>query len=307
MTPSCAVVICAHTDERRPQIERAIESVRCQVPPADEVVLVSDHNDGLASWARARFPDVVVVTNPNQRGESGARNAGVAAVHSDIVVFLDDDAAAGPGWLDHLLSHYDAADVLGVGGAADPDWHAGRPTWFPREFDWVVGCTYRGLPEHPAEVRNLMGCNMSFRRSVIEQAGGFYEGLGRTGANAFGCSETEFCIRAQNRLGGRLIFDPRARISHQVPSERTTWRYFARRCRAEGRSKAQVARRLSRTSALSVERVYVRHTLTQGVVRRIGRLGRERGAVSRIATIVAGATITASSYALSAAQRDHAS
>lgn len=299
--PTSAVIICAHTDERRPQIVRAVQSVREQVPAPEELVLVSDHNEGLAEWARSAFPDVLVVTNPNQRGESGARNAGVAAVGTDVVVFLDDDAAAAPGWLEHLLAHYEDPEVLGVGGAADPDWQVGRPSWLPREFDWVVGCTYRGLPEEPLSVRNLMGCNMSFRRSVIEQAGGFYEGLGRTGANAFGCSETEFCIRAQQLLGGRLVFEPGARISHQVPAERTTWRYFARRCRAEGRSKAHVAGRTNRTAATASERTYVSQVLTQGVTRRIGRLGRERGAMARIATIIAGTAITTSSYALSLA------
>lgn len=299
---SCAVVICAHTDERRPQIVRAIESVRAQSPAPDQVVLVSDHNEGLAAWARAQFPDVRVTTNPNQRGESGARNAGVAEVSADLVVFLDDDAVAEPGWLAHLLAHYDDPEVIGVGGAADPDWQSDRPTWLPREFDWTIGCTYRGLPERPADVRNLMGCSMSFRRSVIERAGGFYEGLGRTGANALGCSETEFCIRAQQRLGGRLVFEPRARIAHQVPVERTTRRYFAKRCWAEGRSKAHVARRTNRSTALASERTYVSRVLTQGVARRIGRLGRERGAIPRIATIIAGAAITASSYALAVAR-----
>ncbi len=304
--PTSAVVICAHTDERRPQIVRAVDSVRAQSPATDEVVLVIDHNDGLAAWARAEFPDVVVVTNANHRGESGARNAGVAAVGADVVVFLDDDAAAHPGWLGHLLAHYDDPDVLGVGGAADPDWQDGRPTWLPREFDWVVGCTYRGLPEEPSSVRNLIGCNMSFRRSVIEQAGGFYEGLGRTGANALGCSETEFCIRAPHLLEGRLVFEPNARISHQVPAGRTTWRYFAKRCRAEGRSKAHVARRTTSSAALASERTYVSRVLTQGVIRRIGRLGRERGALPRIATIIAGATITASSYAVAVSRGSRA-
>lgn len=298
MTPSCAVVICTHTDERRPHIERAVASVRDQSTPPDEIVLVADHNEGLGEWARATFPGVTVVDNPNTRGESGARNAGVAATSSEVVAFLDDDAAAADDWLTHLLSWYQDPDVLGVGGSARPAWHSGRPTWFPREFDWVVGCTYRGLPERPSGVRNLMGCNMSFRRSVIIDAGGFDEGLGRTGGDALGCSETEFCIRATQLLDGRLVFDPRASIDHHVPAGRTTWRYFVTRCRAEGRSKARMAHRTPRREPLHVERTYVTGTLAQGVVRRVGRLGRERGAVLRVATIVVGAGVTAASFAL---------
>lgn len=294
---SCAVVICAHTDERRTETARAVESVLAQVHPPDELVVVIDHNEGLLAWARDRFPEATVVPNTHPRGESGARNSGVAAVRSEVVVFLDDDATAAPDWLGHLLAWYQDPDVIGVGGAADPEWQAGRPAWFPEEFDWVVGCSYRGLPEEPATIRNLMGCNMSFRRQVIERAGGFYEGLGRTGGDAFGCSETEFCIRAQRELGGRFVFDPRARIAHQVPAQRGTWRYFARRCRAEGRSKAMVASRTSREDALASERRYVRTTLPKGVARGLRELGRAPGAAGRVGAIVLGVTVTGANYA----------
>ena len=109
-----------------------------------------------------------------------------------------------------------------------------------------------------------MGCNMCFRRDVIERAGGFYDGLGRTGNDGFGCSETEFCIRARRLLGGRFVFEPAARIHHRVPQGRTTWRYFAARCRAEGRSKAHLADREGQDEALALEKTYVRRTLPDG-------------------------------------------
>ena len=301
--PSSAVVICAHTDDRRLETARAVDSVLAQTHPADEIVVVIDHNDGLLAWARDRFTGATVVANTRARGESGARNSGVAEVHSDVVAFLDDDATAHPDWLGHLLSWYEEPEVLGVGGAADPHWRSGRPAWFPEEFDWVVGCSYRGLPEEPATIRNLMGCNMSFRRDVIMEAGGFYEGLGRTGGDAFGCSETEFCIRAQRELGGRFVFEPRARIAHQVPADRGTWGYFTRRCRAEGRSKAMVARRTSRAEALALERRHVRTTLPQGIVRGLRDVGRTPGAVGRVAAIVLGTSLTAGTYAVGRATR----
>jgi hypothetical protein len=136
-----------------------------------------------------------------------------------------------------------------------------------------------------------MGCNMSFRRSVIDDAGGFYDGLGRTGNDGFGCSETEFCIRAQRLLGGRFVFEPAARIHHRVPSGRTTWKYFAARCRAEGRSKARLAGREGADEALALERTYVRRTLPRGVVR-----GLRDAAPRRSLAIVAGAGLTATGY-----------
>jgi len=36
------------------------------------------------------------------------------------------------------------------------------PIWFPEELDWIVGCSYEGLPKRRTYVRNPIGCNMSF-------------------------------------------------------------------------------------------------------------------------------------------------
>ena len=47
-----------------------------------------------------------------------------------------------------LVSAYRDPDVLGAGGWIIPAWQLGMPAWFPEEFLWVVGCSYRGLPMH---------------------------------------------------------------------------------------------------------------------------------------------------------------
>jgi glycosyltransferase involved in cell wall biosynthesis len=295
--PTASVVICAHTLDRWADLQAAVASVRPQLADGDQLVVVVDHNDELHARATETFGGVEVVANTGPRGESGARNAGVAVTTGEVVAFLDDDATAEPGWLDALLGWYADPEVLGVGGAADPRWDTARPRWFPTEFDWVVGCSYRGLPTTAAPIRNLMGCNMSFRRSVIDEAGGFYEGLGRTGNDGSGCSETEFCLRARRMLGGRYVFEPAARIRHRVPAGRTTLRYFATRCRAEGRAKAHLADREGADDALELERAYVRRTLPGGVVRGVADLTRrDTAGPARSLAIVAGLAATATGY-----------
>src|SRR5439155_542168 len=78
-----------------------------------------------------------------------ARTTGIdRADRGDVIAFLDDDAVAEPDWLETMLRAYGDGSVMAVGGRIEPLWAAGRPGWFPPEFDWVVGCTYVGLPEH---------------------------------------------------------------------------------------------------------------------------------------------------------------
>jgi GT2 family glycosyltransferase len=294
-----SVVLCAYTLERWSDIEQAVASLQRQTVPPTQVVLVADHNDELLHRARATFPGVTCVPNTGPRGLSGARNSGVATAVGDVVAFLDDDAAAEPDWVERLLDAFGEDDVIGVGGGVLPDWRAPRPPWFPDEFLWVVGCSYEGLPRTRAEVRNPIGANMAFRRDVFADAGGFDTDIGRLGKDAAGCEETEFAIRARRaRAGSRVLVEPAARCHHHVPADRVTRRYFRRRCRAEGRSKAVVSRLAGAESALSTERVYVRRTLPAGVVRGLGDLVRgDRSGAARSWAIVEGVLLTASSYA----------
>lgn len=299
-TLTFSAVVCAYTLDRWADIVAAVGSLRAQTRRPDEILLVVDHNDELLERARAAFRGVRCVANSGAQGLSDARNTGVSLATGDVVGFLDDDAEADERWVERMLAAYEDDDVLGVGGAALPAWRGPRPAWFPDEFLWVVGCSYTGLPGTRAEIRNPIGANMSFRRAVLTASGGFDAGLGRLGRDAAGCEETEFSIRARAaHPGGRVVYEPTALCRHGVSPDRLGKDYFARRCRAEGRSKALVASLAGSDAALSSERTYVVRTLPLGVLRglRDGLTGRPDG-FARAWTIVQGLALTGAAYAL---------
>ncbi|MFC9328226.1 glycosyltransferase family 2 protein [Kitasatospora sp. NPDC057015] len=292
-TPTLSVVVCAYTQDRWDDLCAAVASVRAQHPPPAELLLVIDHCPALERRAAGGLP-ATVIANAGPKGLSGARNTGMAAAAGEVVAFLDDDAVAAPGWTARLLAGYRDPAVLGVGGLVEAWWETGRPGWFPPEFDWVVGCSYRGLPEHGCEVRNFIGANMSFRRADAVAAGGFRTELGRVGTKPLGCEETELCLRIAARNPGALLrHEPGAVVRHHVPRARTSWAYFRARCYAEGRSKAQVARLAGARPALSSERRYLLHTLPAAVARGLGR-----GELRTVAASLAGVGTTAFGYAL---------
>jgi glucosyl-dolichyl phosphate glucuronosyltransferase len=308
---TATVVVCVYTEKRWDDIVAAVESVAAQDVAPVETLVVVDHNPALLERVQAELADVRVLANAHVQGLSGARNTAIAEAKGDIVVFLDDDARARPGWLAALLAPYDDATVQAVGGVAHPRW----PTWpnggrrplvlpgahptdgdATGELDWIVGCTYTGQPTAQAEVRNLMGCNMSFRREVFERIGGFAEDLGRIGRNPLGCEETELCIRARQayqRAGEpiRILFEPTAVVDHHVSPDRIEWAYLRRRSWAEGLSKAAVSKLVGSDDALSTERSYVAKVLPAALLREL-----KEGRVTSAAAVVTALACTTAGY-----------
>jgi glycosyltransferase involved in cell wall biosynthesis len=292
------VVICAYTADRWETLRLAADAALKQLSPDDELLIIVDHNDELLTSCRSSLDRCLVIPNGYGRGLSGARNTAVDEAHGSIVVFLDDDAVPLDGWLEALRAPYADESVHGVGGLIRPHWPGDQPGWFPEEFLWVVGCSYRGLPSCPHQVRNLLGANMSFRRAVFDRIGGFSENLGRVGSRPLGCEETELSIRlAKADPAAILLYDPSAEVEHHISRRRQSLSYFVRRCWSEGLSKAEVSRRVGRASALSAERNYASRVLPRGVWQglRDGLAGDIWG-VARSVVIVLGLAVTAVGY-----------
>lgn len=305
MTPAAAppslslsVVICAYTAQRWELTLKAIASVRRQTVPVQEIVVVIDHNPALLERFRAHDPGLRVLENQETQGLSGGRNTGIAATRSDIVGFLDDDAEAAPDWAEVMMRHFARPEVIGVGSRVDPAWIGQPPAWFPDEFLWTLGCSYRGLPLAASPIRNVCGAGMLVRRSVFETVGGFSHSLSRTGSNLpMSCDETEICIRAQQGIAGALfLYEPGASLAHHVSTERMTWGYLRRRCYAEGLSKAIMAAMVG-TASLTSERRHTLVVLPGGVLKGLadtlfrfdpGGLGRACAIVLGFGSAVAG-------------------
>jgi GT2 family glycosyltransferase len=298
-----SVIICAYNEKRWDNLVAAIDSVRKQSLLPRCIILVIDHNPVLLSRAQKhfqeRFANVMVVENKEQRGLSGARNSGIAAACSEFLAFLDDDAIASSDWLLLLCREFRDAQVMGVGGGIVPCWQEDRPAWFPEEFDWVVGCTYRGMPRRLADVRNLIGANMVFRRVAFEAVGKFRSDVGRIEALPMGCEETELCIRLlQHWPQRRLLYQPQAIVFHTVPDSRVRWSYFSARCYAEGLSKAVVARSVGVRHGLASERAYAMRILPQGIWRGLRGtiLHGDLAGLAQAGTIIFGLAMTAAGY-----------
>jgi glycosyltransferase involved in cell wall biosynthesis len=299
MMDEAAVVICAYTIDRWDDLRTAVASVQAQNHPAREIILVIDHNEDLLRVAECEFTDITVVANKGVRGLSGGRMTGAELATAPVIVYLDDDAIAAPDWLGNLLAVYEDHRVLGAGGHIEPLWRVPRPKWFPAEFNWVIGCTYKGMPVYNGQVRNPIGASLSVRADVLRQAGGFATKLGRRygggailGVVAESCEETEFCIRASRRHpGGVWMHCDNARVMHVVTPQRATWHYFLRRCVMEGTAKAVLTGLTGSGDGLGSERTY-----TLSLVKSVWRY-LLAGNFAKAGAVCVGFSVTAAAYA----------
>jgi GT2 family glycosyltransferase len=260
---SVSVVVCTHSVARREMLGDLIESIAAGSLPPEDLVIVVDRNRPLFEALEAStWPLPLHVIESPGAGLSAARNAGWQSVTSPLVAFIDDDAIASPGWLEELVQAVDqhAADV--AGGGIEPRWTGEAPAWYSPMLGWVVGCSYEGLPREPAKVRNVIGCNMVFRRELLEQLGGFDTTLGRTNNGLAGCEETELCIRA-NRAGANVMLIPGAQVAQILPPDRRRFRYAVRRGWDEGRSKRMLVG--LHGPVLATESTYARALLRQAL------------------------------------------
>jgi GT2 family glycosyltransferase len=230
----------------------SLASLDDQTAPAgayDIVVVDNGSTDGtagfLARWAtegdrRQVRPVRRVVTEP-VAGLSRARNAGIAAAGGDIVLFLDDDALAPRGWIDaHLGVYCNSPATAAAGGPVMLTWPEGRPAWLtPRLEHWFSALDHGDRAGPFPQDHGPYGTNMSLRRDVLAEVGGFAEQLGRRRGSLLSSEEAELWRRLW-AAGHEITYDPATLLLHRVAAARISRRWLLRRGWGQGRSNARL-------------------------------------------------------------------
>jgi glycosyltransferase involved in cell wall biosynthesis len=288
--PKVSVIICCYTEERFQDICEAVNSVRAQTLQPLEIIIAVDHNRKLLQRLQSELEgEVRFVLNEGAQGLSETRNVGIRASSGDIIAFIDDDAVAEKDWLFKLTKPFTDEKVVAVGGRAVPLWLNGRrPAWFPEELDWIVGCTYKGLPLNGNEIRNVPGCNMAFRKNVCQEAGLFKSEFGRVGKMRGVAEESELCIRIkQMKPKNTITYENNSVICHKVPSWRLNLKYLVWRSYDEGYYKNMIGRIFPNYSqkAHSTENSYLRYLLFKSIPERLKRFWK-KGNIQQIVAIM---------------------
>jgi GT2 family glycosyltransferase len=264
-TSDATVVLATYDLRRWPFLVAVVESLLSGSGRPRRLVICVDRNEELFERIQVTWPQVTTVLNTRGRGASGTRNTGAEFAETPFIAFLDDDVQIHEDWLSRLLEPFADPAVVGTGGGVIASWQSGRPKWFPEEFDWVVGASYRGMPTVQSAVRNVWSENMAVRAEVFHAVGGFRSDFGKVGQHN-SPEDTDLCIRmAAAVAGARWIYVPDAVAEHHVPVSRTSFFFFLRRSYNEGRGKLEMAHLLGHQEKLKNERDYLRRILPSGI------------------------------------------
>ena len=228
------IVIC--TRNRPSSLRRCLAAIARLRAPRFELIVVDNASDTAETREVAESFGARSVVEPIP-GVNRARNRGIRASTSDVVVFIDDDAIPTADWLANIVREFDADPrVMAVGGRIivgyehAPDTSAGaqlsgydcgpdRQVVDRDAVAWFERTNFGGMGN---------GANMAFRRSAVERWGGFDERIGYgTGIRGYGDHNAFFRVV---HSGFRAVYTPDAVVFH--PLDATLDEIVAKRLRS---------------------------------------------------------------------------
>ncbi len=214
--PHLSVVI-ATLNRDRPLCNTLRYFLEAETYPSFEVIVIdqSTRHDTETRQFLASAASRLTYVQATYQNLPRARNHGARLARGEIVVYVDDDVEPLPGFLLGHATPYSDPAVLGVTGPAPGP---GQPLRGRSEVGEQI-CSALLSRRHmrfdlsfefPAQW--AVGCNMSFRKQVIRDLGGFDENfVGPAG------DDTEFSYRV--RKVGLILYSPAAHLVHvRAPS-----------------------------------------------------------------------------------------
>lgn len=212
--------------------------------------------------------DMIISCNDENVGLLQSRNRGAELATGDVVAFIDDDAIADEEWIERLVDAYENQNAIATGGKMTPEWIAGKPSFLPEEFYWLIGVTHRGFADGAGEVRNTFGSNISFRTNLFEELGGFNVSIGgRKGDKNLQGGETELCARMRTEYDQGIWYVPEAEVAHKVFQYRTKVGWLLDRAFWQGYSKRAMETLISESSG--EENAFLQDLLTRHAPNRL--------------------------------------
>ena len=212
MDPQVSVIVINW--KRDDLLELALTSIAAQSISA-EVIVIENESAGPNEHLTARFPNVIWIHNPRNEGFCRPNNQGITVARGEFIALLNNDAEADPDWLASLLACFRTPDI---GMAASKILVHDNPRIIDKAGHLIYpdgqnrgrGTGQRDTGQFGREEEVLWpdGCAAMYRKSMLDEIGGFDEDLFAYGDDA------ELGLRARI-AGWRCMYTPHAIVRHR--------------------------------------------------------------------------------------------
>lgn len=185
--------------------------------PLEIIVVDNASHDGSQAYIQTHYPQVRLIELPENRGFTGACNAGMQAAHGDIIALLNNDTEVTPTWAAAVISAFAAHSDVGIVAskmllfdrrdhihtAGDGFTVDGRP------FNRGVWQKDEGQFDAEAYVFSACGGSSAYRRQVLDEVGLLDDDF------FFSLEDIDLAWRAQLQ-GWRTLYTPHAVVYHHL-------------------------------------------------------------------------------------------
>jgi GT2 family glycosyltransferase len=215
-SPTASIII-PHLNGRH-HLDTCLTSLRRQTFPDFEILLVDNGStDGTQEYVRQNFPEVKLIELGQNRGFTGACNAGWQAAQGQFILLLNNDTEADPRWLECILDAFGRYPRAGV--------IASKMLLFDRRDHFhTAGDYYRidGMPgnrgvwqpdqgQYQREESVFAACGgaAAYRRQLLDEIGFLDDDF------FFSCEDMDIAWRA-HLAGWDVIYVPTAVVYHKL-------------------------------------------------------------------------------------------
>ncbi|QPC85034.1 glycosyltransferase family 2 protein [Phototrophicus methaneseepsis] len=199
-------------------LQTCLDSLAQQTYTATEVIIADNAStDGSQAFIRDYAPQVVLVELPENRGFTGACNAGMEAATGEIVILLNNDTEVDPGWVAAIVDAFDRYPDAGmvaskmllfeqrdhIHTAGDGFTIDGRP------FNRGVWQKDEGQFDQEEYVFSACGGSSAYRRTMLDEIGLLDDDY------FFLMEDVDLGWRAQ-LAGWRALYTPHAIVYHHL-------------------------------------------------------------------------------------------
>lgn len=220
-------------------VDQCLKSLLYQKRIHEIIVVDSSRKDDIKKLCESFKNEKINYVHTPPRGLSDARNKGMSIARKYIVAFTDADCIVDKNWADNIfVSFGDKKDVAIVGGKVLPRWIS-KPNNILYNSAIAQGFySLFDMGEELKEVDQIFGGNFAIERHLVTDQF-FSTELGRRKGDLLGGEETQLCMEVKMKKL-KIIYNPLAVVLHQIPDERSKFKWMWKRMYYGGINRATV-------------------------------------------------------------------